>query len=197
MQSIMHFKYLTLWLECLQLQSPSEPASLLHMLQKKQELRFALLAAQLDYLTYRPTYMMLTMRHNLQQDLHIWWWFIPSKYSLQLPNCSKLYKVDARTYNIATWGEPDMLLHSTESPYQVVFYIYHHCLLDAAEIILDSTGCITSACPLWEKLQWLPSPEGWTSLLYKAGHLQRQPNFQGMGVISAVLYHWDHQTSSL
>ena len=100
----MHIKYLPLWLECLQLQSPSEPASLLHMLQKKQELRFALLAAQLDYLTYRPTYMMLTMRHNLQQDLHIWWWFIPSKYSLQLPNCSKLYKVDARTYNIATWG---------------------------------------------------------------------------------------------
>ena len=139
MQSIMHVKYLTLWLECLQLQSPSEPASLLHMLQKKQELRFALLAAQLDYLTYRPTYMMSTMRHNLQQDLHIWWWFIPSKYSLQLPNCSKLYKVDARTYNIATWGEPDMLLHSTESPYQVVFYIYHHCLLDAAEIILDSS----------------------------------------------------------
>ena len=96
MQSIMHVKYLTLWLECLQLRSPSEPASLLHMLQKKQELRFALLAAQLDYLTYRPTYMMLTMRHNLQQDLHIWWWFIPSKYSLQLPNCSKLYKVDCQ-----------------------------------------------------------------------------------------------------
>lgn len=50
---------------------------------------------------------------------------------LHLLNFSKLYMAAEKTYNIATCRDPDILLHSTESPYQLLFYIYHHCHHDA------------------------------------------------------------------